>query len=100
MSDITHAGLLNAHAGENFCILLDLFTDVGDYFLSVVQCHPCNDFLGFLRCFNRFVHISEHASVTGNVRSNLHLCQNFLHDILNHLLIYRHSNTSLKTSFP
>ena len=100
MSDISHAGLLYSHPREDLRMLFDLSADIGNNLLSLVHGHPGNDLLCFLGCLNGSVHILENTVVAGHVGSNLHLRHHFLHNVLNHLFIYRHAITSLNTSLP
>ena len=67
---------------------------------KTVERHLSHDLLGRFRCLNGLVHILEYTAVSLYIRSDLHLCKNVLYNVLNHLFIYRHSNTSLKTCFP
>ena len=67
MSDISHAGLLYAHARQDLCVLHNLFADVGDNFFSVVQGHSGYNFLRLLCRLDRLVHVSEYAVVSCHI---------------------------------
>ena len=43
ISNISHSGFFHTHAGQNFCILFDFFTNTGDDLLSLIHGHSLYD---------------------------------------------------------
>ena len=90
MSHITHSGLINRHAGHDFCALMDLAAHNGNDLLPLIQRHISYNFFGLFRGLNRIIHLLENTVFPGRRIGNIHFCHYFLNDVFYHALINWH----------
>ena len=76
------------------------FTDQGNDLFSLIQGHGANFLLCFDRSIDCIIHILKHTMHTGYASGNLHICHDFLYDVMYHAFIYRHFITSFNADAP
>ena len=87
ISHISHTGLIHAHIGDDFGILMCFSSDGRDDFFSLVQTQIADHLLCFDRCLDGVIHVLKNTVHPFHRTGYLHIRHDFLYNVMNHAFI-------------